>query len=85
MDQKANSLRARVRRLSKRMSEDHEDEAGEHLPMISSEDDDTRESGVGILEFSPDKAGMDITPARYDFEHHREKRNSGTFSSITGN
>ncbi len=49
-----------------------------------------RESGVGILEFSPEKAGMDVTPANYDFAGvapvpPKEKRHSGTFSTIAGN
>ncbi len=49
-----------------------------------------RESGVGILEFSPEKAGMDVTPANYEFAGPapvppREKRHSGTFSTIAGN
>ena len=47
--------------------------------------DDVRPSGVGILEFSPEKAGQDVTPANYAFESKpAEKRNSGTFSSIAG-
>ena len=29
---------------------------------------DPRESGAGILEFSPAMAGRDMTPANYDFE-----------------
>jgi hypothetical protein len=40
-------------------------------------------SGQGILEFSPEKAGMDVTPANFDFPE-REKRHSHTFTSIAG-
>ena len=56
--------------------------------MSSDDDDDHRESGTGILEFSPDKAGMDITPANYNFtqsQPHRDKRHSGTLAGIAGN
>ena len=30
-----------------------------------------RESGSGILEFSPAKAGQDVTPANLDFSHRK--------------
>ena len=40
-------------------------------------------SGQGILEFSPEKAGLDVTPANFDFPE-REKRHSSTFTSIAG-
>ncbi|KAK9700806.1 Ion transport protein [Popillia japonica] len=39
------------------------------------------ESGHGILEFSTDKAGQDVTPINLDFE---EKKRSTTLNSITG-
>nr|QTA73550.1 potassium voltage-gated channel protein Erg [Scolopendra subspinipes] len=39
-------------------------------------------SGTGILEFSPDKAGQDVTPANYDFRDS-DKTNSMRLSSIT--
>ena len=51
--------------------------------MSSDEEGERLESGVGILEFSPDKAGRDVTPANYDFRD-RDKRQSGTLSSIAG-
>ncbi|KAI4454352.1 voltage and ligand gated potassium channel [Holotrichia oblita] len=38
------------------------------------------ESGHGILEFSTDKAGQDVTPINLDFE---EKKRSTTLNSIT--
>ena len=47
-----------------------------------------RESGTGILEFSPEKAGLDVTPANFEFPHQNgdpAKRHSGTFSTIAGN
>ncbi|CAG9857438.1 unnamed protein product [Phyllotreta striolata] len=43
---------------------------------------DESESGHGILEFSTDKAGQDVTPLNLDFGE--EKRRSSTFNSITG-
>lgn len=55
------------------------------------------ESGRGILEFSPEKAGLDVTPANYDFQegHHggaigsrspstEPRRRNGTLNSIAG-
>jgi hypothetical protein len=48
-------------------------------------DDRYRCSGAGILEFSPEKAGMDVTPANFKFERDKaEKRHSGALSSIAG-
>ena len=40
-------------------------------------------SGIGIIEFSPDKAGLDVTPANYTFPE-REKTHTGSFSAFTG-
>ena len=62
------------------------DESQGVVSLSSHEEEEVRESGTGILEFSPDKAGMDVTPANYDFPDpkEKEKRNSGTFSSIAG-
>ncbi|CAG5134828.1 unnamed protein product, partial [Candidula unifasciata] len=37
-------------------------------------DEDIRESGGGILEFTPAKAGLDMTPANFDFETKDEKK-----------
>lgn len=53
---------------------------------FESSEEDIRESGVGILEFSPAKAGLDITPAKFDdFESKEDrKRPSGFGSSIVG-
>lgn len=39
-------------------------------------------SGHGILEFSTEKAGQDVTPLNLDFGE--EKRRSSTLNSITG-
>lgn len=35
-----------------------------------------RQSGTGILEFSPAKAGQDITPANYNFIHGTKSKPS---------
>ncbi|XP_050316323.1 potassium voltage-gated channel subfamily H member 6 isoform X3 [Anthonomus grandis grandis] len=43
---------------------------------------DESESGHGILEFTTDKAGQDVTPLNLDFGE--EKRRSSTLNSITG-
>jgi len=63
-----------AKRISRRHSEG----------MLSSEEDDDlfRESGTGILEFSPNKAGLDVTPANYHFSEKRTP--SGMFSSVAG-
>ena len=62
------------------------EDGGHSIATLSSDDDEVRESGVGILEFSPDKAGQDVTPANFNFGENRDvtKRSSGTFSSIAG-
>ncbi|RUS92221.1 hypothetical protein EGW08_000074 [Elysia chlorotica] len=41
-------------------------------------DEDVRESGAGILEFTPAKAGLDMTPANYDFETRDDKKRNAT-------
>ncbi len=67
--------------------EGHHGSGGDVSQVVSmSSEEDVRESGTGILEFSPEKAGMDVTPANYNFPEpkEKEKRNSGTFSSIAG-
>lgn len=57
----------------------------DHQSYPSSEED-IRESGAGILEFSTAKAGQDITPANYDFEMKEEKKKtSAGFSNLAGN
>lgn len=45
-----------------------------------------RQSGIGILEFSPSLAGNDVTPANFDFSNkNRMKRYSeNSFHSLTG-
>ena len=69
-------------------------------PTVSMSFDDTsdeemRQSGGGILEFSPLKAGQDVTPANLDFgsthhhhhhhgPHENERKRSSGFSTITG-
>ncbi|XP_044741505.1 uncharacterized protein LOC123302584 isoform X3 [Chrysoperla carnea] len=49
---------------------------------IHRDNSEESESGHGILEFSTDKAGQDITPMNLDFG--QEKIRSSTFQSITG-
>ncbi|GFU17415.1 potassium voltage-gated channel subfamily H member 6 [Nephila pilipes] len=44
-----------------------------------SDEDDRRYSGMGILEFSPTKAGQDVTPANLNFG---QRQRSGTLHSI---
>ena len=52
---------------------------------FDSSDDDIHESGAGILEFSPAKAGQDVTPATFaDFEKKDEKKQQSGFTSIAG-
>ena len=52
----------------------------------SSDEDVYSPSGGGILVFSPDKAGLDVTPANFNFgDRTTEKRSStGAFSQLTG-
>lgn len=52
----------------------------------SSDDENYRESGIGILEFSPEKAGRDVIPANYNFpgNRDRDKSHSGVLSTVTG-
>lgn len=48
-------------------------------------DEDIRESGGGILEFTPAKAGLDMTPANFDFETKDDKKKATTgLSSLAG-
>ncbi|CAC5406767.1 Potassium voltage-gated channel unc-103,Potassium voltage-gated channel subfamily H member 2,Potassium voltage-gated channel subfamily H member 4,Potassium voltage-gated channel subfamily H member 5,Potassium voltage-gated channel subfamily H member 7,Potassium voltage-gated channel subfamily H member 1,Potassium voltage-gated channel protein eag,Potassium voltage-gated channel subfamily H member 8,Potassium voltage-gated channel subfamily H member 6,Potassium voltage-gated channel subfamily H member 3 [My len=74
---------SRAKRLRRHKSQ----EDGPTMSMsFESSEEDIRESGVGILEFSPAKAGQDITPAKFDdFESKEErKRPSGFGSSLVG-
>ncbi|XP_054168573.1 potassium voltage-gated channel subfamily H member 7-like [Oppia nitens] len=43
-----------------------------------------RYSGTGILEFSPQKAGLDVTPANYDFLTKPVRARSETLNSLSG-
>lgn len=53
--------------------------------MDYNSDDEIRESGGGILEFSPAKAGLDMTPANFDFEIKDDKKRTTTgLSSLAG-
>ena len=76
-----NRQRERKKRAKKRENDETDDEH-------TSSDDDPHESGTGILEFSPDKAGLDVTPANYNFgpsQPTRDKRHSTTLAGIAGN
>lgn len=48
-----------------------------------SDEEISRHSGTGILEFSPDKAGQDVTPANFDFKDG-VRVNDGAFTALTG-
>ena len=52
----------------------------------SSDDELYTPSGGGILTFSPDKAGLDVTPANFDFarSNHDKRSSTGAFAQITG-
>ena len=53
--------------------------------IYESSEEDIRESGAGILEFSTAKAGQDITPANYDFEMRDDKKKSSAgLSNLAG-
>ncbi len=41
-----------------------------------------RESGIGILEFTPTKAGQDVTPANLEFKSSKRTPGMRTQSSI---
>lgn len=47
--------------------------------MMTSDRAGYRESGSGILEFSPAKAGLDVTPANLDFSHRKHAPFVGSF------
>ncbi|XP_061180002.1 potassium voltage-gated channel subfamily H member 6-like [Saccostrea echinata] len=74
---------SRTRRLRR-------DKLSEDGPTVSmsfedSSDEEIRESGAGILEFSPAKAGMDVTPATFsEFNRKEDKKQTSGFSSIAG-
>ncbi|XP_071502787.1 potassium voltage-gated channel unc-103-like [Diadema antillarum] len=52
------------------------------IPTLDSSDED--ECGTGILEFSPDMAGRDVTPAPEILQGHEENRRSGGGGDGTG-
>lgn len=55
------------------------------MSFEDSSDEEIRESGAGILEFSPAKAGLDVTPAKFsEFKRKEEKRQASGFSSFAG-
>lgn len=74
---------SRARRLRR-------DRLAEDGPTVSmsfddSSDEEIRESGAGILEFSPAKAGLDVTPAKFsEFKRKEERRQPSGFSSFAG-
>lgn len=55
------------------------------MSFDDSSDEEIRESGAGILEFSPAKAGLDVTPAKFsEFKRKEERRQPSGFSSFAG-
>ena len=74
---------SRVRRLRRRTS--LEDGPTMSMSFEDSTDEEIRESGIGILEFSPAKAGQDVTQANYNFPPKERKRSSSGFTSLPGN
>lgn len=50
------------------------------IPVSMDSSDD--ECGRGILEFSPEMAGRDVTPATYPSDDHTPKE--GTLSALAG-
>ncbi|XP_060073878.1 potassium voltage-gated channel subfamily H member 2-like [Ylistrum balloti] len=69
---------SRARRLRRHVNQ-HE---GQMMSTsFDSSEEDIQESGAGILEFSTNKAGQDITPANFEFDSKDDKKRPG-FSSI---
>ncbi|XP_078320838.1 voltage-gated inwardly rectifying potassium channel KCNH6-like isoform X2 [Crassostrea virginica] len=74
---------SRTRRLRR-------DRLGEDGPAMSmsfedSSDEEIRESGAGILEFSPAKAGLDVTPASFsEFRRKEDRKQTSGFPSFAG-
>jgi len=60
------------------------------MSFEDSSEEEIRQSGVGILEFSPLKAGQDVTPVNLEFghalhnHHDKERKRSSGFSTLTG-
>lgn len=63
--------------------EDDDDCARLYYKNVKERKSKRRYSGTGILEFSPQKAGLDVTPANYDFTKPVRTR-SGTLNSLSG-
>lgn len=67
--------------------DEEEDDCTRYYKNINNERKiNRRYSGTGILEFSPKKAGLDVTPANYEFALNSkpERTRSGTFNSLSG-
>ncbi|CAM1300697.1 KCNH7 (predicted) [Pycnogonum litorale] len=78
---KRRRLRGNISRRRRRAFSD------EYSGYSDDDDDDMgRESGGGILEMSPEKAGLDVTPANFEFETSRRADDNagGPISSIAG-
>ncbi|XP_021374212.1 potassium voltage-gated channel subfamily H member 6-like [Mizuhopecten yessoensis] len=69
---------SRARRLRRHVSHS---EGQMMSTSFDSSEEEIQESGAGILEFSPNKAGHDITPANFEFDSKDDKKRPG-FSSI---
>jgi len=67
--------------------DDEDDDCTRYYKNIKDGKSNRRYSGAGILEFSPQKAGLDVTPANFDFSSNTkpERTRSGTLNSLSGN
>ncbi|XP_041367851.1 potassium voltage-gated channel unc-103-like [Gigantopelta aegis] len=65
---------------------DEEQDAAVAEDFEDAEDDEVRESGAGILEFSAAKAGQDVTPANFNFpaKDDRKRQAAGGLPSFAG-
>ncbi|CAG2161550.1 unnamed protein product [Oppiella nova] len=64
--------------------DDDDDCARLYYKNVKEDKSKRRYSGTGILEFSPQKAGLDVTPANYEFSTKPVRARSETLNSLTG-
>lgn len=99
VDETTEKVRFRPKRVRRLL---HMTEPGPTVSMSfeDTSEEEMRQSGGGILEFSPLKAGQDVTPANLDFgqthhhhhhyhNHHpahdeKERKRSSGLATITG-
>ncbi|XP_075676440.1 uncharacterized protein LOC113795069 isoform X2 [Dermatophagoides pteronyssinus] len=60
------------------------DETSECLRQFQRKFTGVSAPGIGILEFSPEKAGLDVTPANYNFPKAKCKQQQQEGNSLTG-